>query len=140
MRRAKARILERTLKINDDRIALRPLSLEQTMALAIHLSPYIPLLEKYLPEIKRAFHDTSGNRPGLLFFVFQQLRGELEQAPADVVKFVAILLNRPVEWVAENVTAAQIVGIIKELDSAYDFKAIWESAQLWATFRYMDSR
>jgi hypothetical protein len=139
MRQAKAKILKRTLQINDDRIALQPLSLEQTMALAIHLSPYVPLLEKYLPEIKRAFSDTSGNRPGLLFFVFKQLRAELEQAPADVIKLIAILLNKPTEWVTEHVTAAQIVGIIKELDSAYDFKAIWESAQLWATFRYMDT-
>lgn len=130
--KVRAKIIKRSLKINGESLELVPLDLERTLELIIHLSPYVALAEKYLPEIQRALNDTSGGRPGALFSIFQTMREDFRQSPQDIVKAVAILLDKPPQWVALNVTGAEIVRIIKDLDRTYDLQTIWGQTKQWA--------
>lgn len=126
-----------TIKFSNEEIEIKPLSLENCIALLLLMSPHIAQLERHWPEINNALKNTSGDRPQILFHTFIILRHELSSLPGDISKVMALLLDKDIEWVAKNVRAQEFLEALPILDKVNDFRQLWQlSKALGVKIRY----
>lgn len=115
--------------IGGESITVKPLNLEQALEFMFLLMPYIPLLESYWDRIKAGLADKSGERPGILSALFRELQGEMRQAPGDMIKLFAILIDKPPEDVGRQVSPQEFIDSIPVLDSVHNIQRLVESAR-----------
>lgn len=114
-----------------------PLSLEETMELAILLAPYIGLIESRFAEFERILKDKSGNRPQLLSSFLAAMVDEIK--PADFTKVFAILLRKEPEWF-RGVTGQELIDALPALDRVNNFGSLIASIRsLGLTVRYKNA-
>lgn len=125
-----------SIKLGGQRIKIDPLTLENALELALLLAPHVARIEDHWPEIRRAF-DGDGKRPQILTVTFTALRGELAEMPGDMVKAMALLVDREPQEVAGQMTAREFVEALPVLDRVNDLGALWTTVQaLGLTARY----
>jgi len=110
------------VKIGGQRIEVAPLSLQDATALILLMAPYWPVLNEHLPNLEHAL--INKDRP-LLVGIFMTLRKEMQKAPGDITKAVALLAGLDVEWVARNGTATEVVEALPVLDRVHDLGRLW---------------
>jgi hypothetical protein len=110
------------VKIGGQRVEIKPLSLQDTITLALLMMPYWPILDEHLPHLEHAL--INKDRP-LLVGIFTVLRDEMRKIPGDITKAVALLAGLDAKWVAQNATAAEIVEALPALDQVHDFGRLW---------------
>lgn len=108
---------------------VKPLGLENALALLLLLSPHLALLEQKWPQFQQALGDQSGMRPGLLFAFFRVMREDMQALPGDLTRSVGLLAGVDPVWLAKNATAAELVEAIPTLDSVNDFEGLWQAAR-----------
>ena len=113
-----------TVTIGGEVIEIKPLRLEPAVELVLLVSPYLPSLEKRWPEFQAGLTLTDGLRPSVLSGIFRALSQEMKEAPGDMVKMVALLLDRPLEWVAQTATGAEILQALPIIDKVNRFDKI----------------
>jgi hypothetical protein len=118
------------------RIVVRPMNLEHCLELALLLAPYVGAVERYLPDLRAALKDTSGRRPDLLSAGLRVLAGDMQAAPGDITRAVALLAGVDAEWLAANATAAEIVKALPVLGEANDLWALLGELRRWGTLKY----
>lgn len=134
------RIQKRSIKLGGERLTPEPLTLERALELVLLLAPHLARIEAHLPEIRAALETTGGDRPDLLTTVFTALRDELTDAPGDMTKALALLVDRDPPWVAERVTAREFVAALPVLDRVNDLGGLWAAVQaLGITLRYKEN-
>jgi hypothetical protein len=116
-----------TVILGGERIAVSPLGLEKALELLLLLAPYLALLERHLPVIQAALWNIDGKRPDLLSAVFRALAGEMQSAPGDLTRAVALLVDRDPEWVAVNALADEVVQALPVLDRVNDFGTLLQA-------------
>ncbi len=117
------------ITIGKEQIRLKPVRLEAAIELILIIAPYIPLLEKTWPEFEAALNSTNGKRPEVLSSLIQVLVGEMQQSPGDITKVFSILVDKPIEWVAQNATGQDIFAALPILDRVNRFDKIFLAAQ-----------
>ena len=117
------------VKFGGQRIEVRPLSLVNVIELILLMSPYLPLLEEYLPQLKQAANGYAKKRPQLLSQIFYILRDEMKDTPGDIVKAVALLAGVDPTWLAQVATAGELLGALPVLDRAHNFGRLWQVVQ-----------
>lgn len=125
----KIRLIKKRKKyitLGGKRIEVKPLSLENALSLFLLLSPYLPLIEVYLPQIQVALKTKSGDRPRALSKIFFVFRGEMKQSPGDLVKAMAILTGVDPVWLAQHGTAQEMINALPVLDEVHDIGRLWK--------------
>lgn len=125
----KIRLIKKRKKyitLGGKRIEVKPLSLENALALFLLLSPYLPLIEQYLPQIQNALKDKSGDRPGALSTILFAFRGEMRNSPGDLGKTMAILAGVDPAWLAQNGTAEEMMRALPVLDEVHNIGRLWK--------------
>lgn len=115
---------DNTISIGGQEVELKPLALEPAIELTLILAPYVPLIERSWPEFQQALSDTDGKRPELLSAIFRTLAGEMQQAPGDMLKAMALLLDKPLEWVAREATGRELLEALPEIDRVNELHKI----------------
>jgi hypothetical protein len=113
-----------TVSIGGEDIELKPLGLESAIELLLILAPYIPLIENAWPKFQDSLVNKNGKRPELLSAVFRNLAAEMQQAPGDMVKVMAILLDKPVEWIAQEATGQELLEALPTIDKVNELHKI----------------
>lgn len=108
---------------------VKPLGLENALALLLLLSPYLALLEQKWPQFQQALADQGGMRPGLLFAFFRVMRDDMWALPGDLTKAVGLLADVDPVWLAKNASAVELVEAIPTLDGVNDFEGLWQAAR-----------
>ena len=117
-----------SVTIGGECIAVRPMGLEDALKFLLLIAPYIGALDRYLPMLAEALQEkTAPERRGFLKVVVTAMADEMEQAPGDVTKVVALLLGRDPEWVARHALPEEIVRALTTLDEANDFRSLFAS-------------
>ena len=117
-----------SVTIGGECIAVRPMGLEDALKVLLLIAPYIGALDRYLPMLAKALQEkTAPERRGFLKVVVTAMADEMEQAPGDVTKVVALLLGRDPEWVARNALPEEIVRALTTFDEANDFRSLFAS-------------
>ena len=130
-----------SVTLGGERIAVSPLDLEDALRLLFILAPHLAAIEHHLPELMAALSNTNGNRPALLTSAFTALIGEMQQAPGDLTRAVALLVGRDPEWVATYALPEEVVAALPVLDEANDFAALFNAVKgLGLTARYITGR
>ena len=119
----------RSVTLGGERIPISPLGLESALELGLLLAPYVAGIERHLPELKAALEATNGQRPQLLTAAVRALVGEMRQAPGDLTRAVALLVDREPEWVALHALPTEVVQALPVLDEANDFGALLEAVR-----------
>lgn len=117
------------VKFGGNLYEVKPLGLENALALLLLLSPYLALLEQKLPQFQQALADQGGMRPALLFAFFRVMREDMRALPGDLTKAVGLLAGVGPVWLAKNASAAELVEAIPVLDSVNDFQALVGAAK-----------
>ena len=118
-----------TIKVGGEQIEIKPLTLENSLRLVLLMGPYVGRIEARWPRLVAALESTNGHRPKLLETVFMELRQDLTLLPGDLVTAFAICIDRPVEWVARNATAKDLVEAWPVLDAVNDFGQLWAACK-----------
>lgn len=118
-----------TIRVGGETIEIKPLTLENSIRLVLLMGPYISGLEARWPRLASALESTNGKRPKLLETIFMELRQDLTLLPGDLVTAFAICIDRPVEWVAHNATANDLVEAWPVLDAVNDFGQLWAASK-----------
>lgn len=114
------------------------MTLENALQLALLLAPHVARIEAHWPEIRRSL-EGQGKRPQILTATFTALRGELAEMPGDMVKAMALLLDREPPEIAAEMTAQEFVEALPVLDRVNDLGKLWATVQaLGLTARYRD--
>lgn len=121
--------LENRIELGGEQVEIKPLPLEAALSLIVLLAPHLALLESHWGEFRRILETTDGRRPQLLSALFVALRGEMSQFPGDMVRAMAILLDKDIEWIATRCTAQDFIRVLPLLDRANNFRLLWESAK-----------
>lgn len=126
------------VKIGSQKVPVRPLTLENTLRLALLLGPHLAVIEERWPVLQRALKDRSGERPQLLRALFAALREELAEMPGDMLAAFGLLIDREISWMVENeVSATDLIEALPVLDEINDFSALWGAFRdLGLTVRY----
>lgn len=112
--------------LGGQRIEVKPLTLEDSLSLFLLLSPYLPLLEIYFPQIQQALKDKSGDRPRALSKIFYTFRDEMRNSPGDLIRIMAILAGVDPVWLSQNATAQEMIEALPVLDKAHDIGRLWK--------------
>lgn len=127
------------IRLGGKRIEVKPLTLEQSLSLFLLLSPYLPLLEIYFPQIQVALKDRSGNRPRVLSKIFYTFRDEMRSSPGDLIRVMAILCGVDPVWLGQNGTAEEMIKALPVLDEIHQVGRLWKVIrELGVTVRYLD--
>lgn len=118
------------IELGREQVEIKPLSLEAALSLIVLLAPHLALLEAHWSEFRRILETTDGRRPQLLSALFVALRGEMSRFPGDMVRAMAILLDKEPEWIATHLSPQDFIRLLPLLDKANDFKTLWESAKI----------
>ena len=122
-----------TIKIGDDTILVYPMSLEDTLTLAILLSPHLARLEAHWSELKNGLQNDRGELSALLM----ALRAEMASTPGDIVRAFALLTGQDVAYIARNASATDLVNTLPALDRVNDFRLLWKAIKaLGLTVKY----
>lgn len=116
-----------SVKIGDEQITVRPVGIEDTIRLTLLLAPYVATFQKYSMAIAAAVaqdHKRNGEEPSTLRAIIIAMTQDIEGAPGDILKVIAIFLSRDVKWIAEHATGEQIVTAIPIIDAANDLAAL----------------
>ena len=117
-----------SVTIGGECIAVRPMGLEDALQFVLLIAPYIGSLDRYLPMLAEALQEkTAPERRGFLKVVVTAMADEMQRAPGDVTKVVALLLGRDPEWVARNALPEEIVRALTAFDEANDFRSLFAS-------------
>lgn len=117
-----------SVTIGGEHIAVRPLGLEGALEFALLLAPYVGSLDRHWSLLAEALEQpTAPERRGFLKVVVAAMADEMERAPGDVTRAVALLLDREPEWVARHALPEEIVAALPILDGANDFKSLFNS-------------
>lgn len=117
-----------SVEIGGECIVVRPMGLEDALRFLLLIAPYVGALDRHLPMLAEALQEKDGpQRRGFLKAVVTAMTGEMERAPGDVTKAVAILLGKEPEWVARNALPEEIVRALSACDEANDFKSLFAS-------------
>lgn len=125
------------IKIGEQQIEVKPLTLENSLRLVLLISPYIAKIETRWPEIRAALESTNGKRPKLLETIFMELRQDLTFAPGDIVTAFAICLDTDIAWVAQNASAKDLIEAWPVLDRVNNFRDLFLACkELGITVKY----
>jgi hypothetical protein len=137
LRRALARLWARlkprdtnslSVQIGGEHIAVRPLGLEAALEFMLLLAPYVGSLDRHLDLlIEAANQPTAPERRGFLKVVLTAMADEMERAPGDITRAVALMLDREPDWVALNALPEEIVEALAVLDRVNDFGSLFNS-------------
>jgi len=103
-----------TVTVGGEQVEIRPLDLETACEVLILISPYLVLLEDYLPDIQKALD--APDRPRLLQVSFVRLRREMKDFPGDTTRFLALLLDKDPSWIAKKVEPAEVLEALGTID------------------------
>jgi len=112
--------------LGDEKIEVKPIGLENAIKFVLLIGPYLVLIDDFKPQFEQALKT---NDAGLISALLHSLVGEMQKTPGDIVKMVSLLINKPVEWIALNVTAQEIMEALPVLDKINDFGALLIAAQ-----------
>ncbi len=115
--------------LGGQRVAVKPLSMENAIKLILLLAPHLARLEEHWPQVKQALEMTDGTRPRALSALFTGLRDEMAKVPGDMVKAMALLLDRDQAEIAVQMTAQEFVDALPALDEVNDFHSLWRAAK-----------
>lgn len=118
-----------TIELGNETIEVKPLTLENSLKLVLLLSPYIAKIEAKWPRLVAALEATNGTRPKLLELLLVEWRQDLMLMPGDLVQAFSLLVDRPMEWVATNARAEDLVRALPVLDSVNDFLSLWAACK-----------
>ena len=122
-----------TIKIGGETIPVYPMSLEDTLTLAILLSPHLARLEAHWSELKNGLQNDRGELSALLM----ALRAEMASTPGDIVRAFALLTGQDVAYIARNASATDLVNTLPALDRVNDFRLLWKAIKaLGLTVKY----
>ena len=122
-----------TVTIGGEVIEIKPLRLEPAIELVLLLSPYLPLLERKWATFQNAL-GASPDRPEVLSALFRALAGEMQKAPGDMVRIVALLVDRPIEWVAQNATGGDLFAAFPVFNKVNEFENVLSICQRMVRF------
>ena len=114
-----------TIRLGNEDIKVKPLTLENSLKLILLLSPYIAKIESKWPRLVAALETTNCTRPKLLELLLAELQQDLAFAPGVVVDAFALCLNTEMEFVARYASAEDLVKALPVLDSVNDFRSLW---------------
>lgn len=117
-------------------IEVKPMNLENCLSLLLRLGPYLATIERYLPDIRAALREDTGRRPDLLSAGMRALAGDMQAAPGDITRAVALLAGVAPEWLAANATAEEIVKALPALGKANDLWVLLSELRRWGTLKY----
>lgn len=120
---------KRYVTIGDQKIEVKPLTLENSLKLFLLIGPYLAHLEDKWPLIAQALATTNGTRPKLLETLFTQLRNDLAFAPGAIVQAFALLIDRDIGWIAERATARDLLEAWPTLDRVNDFAGLFAAVK-----------
>jgi hypothetical protein len=135
----KPRVLQRGkhhVVLGGRRIAVRPMNLEHCLELVLLLAPYVGAVERYLPDLRAALKDTSGRRPDLLPAALRAMAGDMQSAPGDITRAVALLAGVDARWLAQSATAEEILKALPALGEANNLWALLSELRRWGTLKY----
>lgn len=118
-----------TIKLGNQRLKVSPIRLEPFIELTLLIAPYIPLVEREWPNFQTGLNLTNGKRPEMLSALFRALATEMKNAPGDMVKIVSLLIDKPIEWTAQNVTAEDILKALPIIDKVNGLDKIFIAAK-----------
>lgn len=126
-----------TISLGGEMIEVKPLTLENSLRLVLLVSPFIASIERHWPELQRTLETTNGTRPGLLQTIFIKLHNELAFAPGVITQALGLLVDKPVEWVAANARAEDLIRAWPTLDQINDFRSLFLACKsLGITVKY----
>lgn len=128
------------ITLGGKRIGVKPLSLEDSLSLFLLVSPYLPLLELYFPQIQTALKDKSGSRPRALSKIFYTFRNEMRDSPGDLIRVMAILCGVDSVWLAQNGAAEEMIEALPVLDEVHNIGRLWKVVrELGVSIRYQQN-
>lgn len=133
------RTQKNTVTIGGQAVKVPEMTLDRLMALIVHLSPYIPLLETVLPDIQAGLKDASGQRPQVLYQIFLGIRPHMAQVPGDIIKTLGLLLDKDPEWLAQTIKPAELVEAMKKIDDLYNIMDVWTMVREWTHLEFTRS-
>lgn len=113
-----------TIKLSNQKIKITPIRLEPFIELTLLIAPYIPLIEREWPNFQAGLSLTNGKRPEVLSALFRALATEMKNAPGDIIKILSLLIDKPIEWTVQNVTAQDILAALPIIDKVNGFDKI----------------
>jgi len=124
------------VSIGKEKIEIKPVKLEAAIKLVLILGRYIPLLESKWPEFEAALSNTTGKRPEILSALIHSLSGDMQRSPGDMMQVLSLLTDKPIEWVAKNVTAQDFLKALPVIDKVNRFDKIFMVAKTVVRFEY----
>lgn len=125
--------------IGGQQISVSPLTLENALALMLLMAPHLALIERHWGEFQRALQGGSNDRPQILRAIFTALRREMVDIPYDMIRAMALLVDREPTWVSQNITAQEFVEALSVLDQVNDFPQMWaQVAAFGLTAKYTE--
>lgn len=112
--------------LGNEKIEVKPIGLENAIKFVLLIGPYLVLIDDFRPQFEQALKT---NDAGLISALLHSLVSEMQKTPGDIVKMVSLLIDKPVEWIALNVTAQEIMDVLPVLDKVNDFGALLVAAQ-----------
>lgn len=112
--------------LGNEKIEVKSIGLENAIKFVLLIGPYLVLIDDFRPQFEQALKT---NDAGLISALLHSLVSEMQKTPGDIVKMVSLLIDKPVEWIALNVTAQEIMDALPVLDKANDFGALLVAAQ-----------
>jgi len=111
------------------RVKVKPLTLENALKLILLLAPHLARIEEHWPGIKQALEMTDGSRPRVLTAILTGLRDEMAAMPGDMVRAMALLLDRDTAEIAVAMTAKEFVEALPVLDDVNDLHSFWRATK-----------
>ncbi len=130
---------KRYVTLGGRRIAARPMGLEDALRFTLLVAPHVAAAERQLPDIQAALKDASGRRPDLLSAALGALAAEMQSAPGDLTRAVALLAGVDAGWLAQNATALEVVRALPALGQVNDLVALVQAVRSWGVMvRYKE--
>lgn len=112
------------IEMGGEAIEIKPMGLESSIRLVLLMAPYILKIEAFWPQIQE---NLESGRPSMATLLFRELGHRADFLPGDIVTAYSLLLDRPVEWIAQNATVKDLDKALSAIDEANGgFKALWE--------------
>jgi hypothetical protein len=109
---------------------LRPMGVEAAMEFTLVVLPHIAVIDAYLPGFHSAMATYPKDRPALLKSLFFALSGEMQKAPGDITKGLALLFGLDESYLAKNVTPQEVMEALPIADRLNGFQALYEAAKV----------
>jgi len=126
--------------LGGQRIEVKTLGLENCLSLLLLVGPHLATIERYLPDIRAAFHENTGRRPDLLSAGLRALADEMQAAPGDITRALALLAGVDAEWLAQSATAEEVLKALPALGEANDLWALLSELRRWGTLKYQSPK